>query len=219
MNRELINSIKKMDTGSISDAMDKIGIACGLLDVHPVVKGNKICGEAFTVHYVPCGSVKGNVGDFIDDVKEGQVVVIDNGGRNYCTVWGDIMTFTAKNKGIEGTVIDGVCRDVNGIEDLGYGIYTKGTYMVTGKDRVTVDFINAPISISGVQICPGDIILGDDTGVLVIPKDYAEEVYEKAKHIEDIEQKIIMEVKNGSTLKEARNKLGYHSLQSKAKSK
>ncbi len=213
--KELIAAIKKMDTASISDAMDKLGISCGLLGIQAVIRGNKICGEAFTVHYIPCGVEKGTVGDFIDDVEPGQVVVIDNGGRTYCTVWGDIMTFTAKAKGIEGTLIDGVCRDVNGIEELGYGIYTKGTYMVTGKERVTVDAVNVPVAVSGVQVCPGDIILGDDSGALVIPKERAEEVLNIAQHIEKVEQQIIAEVKKGSSLKDARKKLGYHKLQSK----
>ena len=213
--KELIAAIKKMDTASISDAMDKLGIPCGLLGIQAVIRGNKICGEAFTVHYIPCGAEKGTVGDFIDDVEPGQVVVIDNGGRTYCTVWGDIMTFTAKAKGIEGTLIDGVCRDVNGIEELGYGIYTKGTYMVTGKERVTVDAVNVPVAVSGVQVRPGDIILGDDSGALVIPKERAEEVLNIAQHIEEVEQQIIAEVKKGSSLKDARKKLGYHKLQSK----
>lgn len=213
--KELISEMKKMDTASISDAMDKLGIHCGLLGIQAVVEGNKICGEAFTVHYIPCGMDKGNVGDFIDDVEPGQVVVIDNGGRTYCTVWGDIMTYTAKTRGIEGTLIDGVCRDVNGIKELGYGIYTKGKYMVTGKERVTVDAVNVPVAISGVQVRPGDIILGDDSGALVVPKEKAEEVLALARHIEEVEQQIIAEVKSGSPLKAAREKLGYHKLQSK----
>lgn len=217
MDKNVIERIKKMDTASISDAMDKLGISCGLLGIQAVVPGKKICGEAFTVHYVPCGVEKGTVGDFIDDVEPGQVVVIDNGGRTYCTVWGDIMTYTAKIKGIEGTLIDGVCRDVNGIEELGYGIYTKGKYMVTGKERVQVDAVNIPVAISGVQVRPGDLILGDDSGALCIPKERAEEVLKIAEHIEEVEQKIIAEVKAGSSLKAAREKLGYHQLQSKEK--
>lgn len=213
--KELIAELKTMDTASISDACDKLGIPCGLLGIQAVIPGHKMCGEAFTVHYVPCGMKKGTVGDFIDDVKPGQVVVIDNAGRTYCTVWGDIMTFTARARGIEGTLIDGVCRDVNGIEELGYAIYTKGKYMVTGKERVEVDQVNVPVAVSGVQVRPGDIILGDDSGALCIPKERAEEVLKIARTIEATEQKIIAEVKNGSTLKAAREKLGYHTLQSK----
>lgn len=215
MTETLMKELKAMDTASISDAMDKLGIPCGLLEIQAVIPGQKICGEAFTVHYVPCGMEKGTVGDFIDDVKPGQVVVIDNAGRTYCTVWGDIMTFTAKTKGIEGTVIDGVCRDVDGIRKLGYPIYSKGKYMVTGKERVQVDAVNIPVAISGVQVRPGDIILADESGAVCIPKEKAEEILGIAKHIEEVEQAIIAEVKKGSALKDARKKLGYHNLQSK----
>ena len=210
---QIIERLGRLDVASVSDAMDKIGIPCGLLGIHAVVPGKHICGRAFTVHYVPNGVVKGNVGDFLDDVQPGQVVVIDNGGRLYCTVWGDIMTFVATRKGIAGTVIDGVCRDIPGILENDYPIFTKSTYMVTGKDRVTVDYVNKPVAISGVQVCPNDIIQADDTGAVCIPDAVAEKVADIAESIEKTEQAIIAEVKNGSTLKEARAKLGYHHLQ------
>lgn len=215
MKPEIIEKFKKMDTASISDAMDKIGIPCGLFAIKPVTPGKHICGEAFTVHYVPCGSVKGTVGDFLDDVKPGQVVVIDNSGREYCTVWGDIMTFTAKHMGIEGTLIDGVCRDIAGIKEQDYPVFSKNVYMVTGKDRVTVDYVNKPVSVSGVQVCPGDLIIADDSGAIAVPAGVAEKVLEIAEGIENTEQKIIAEVKNGSMLRTARAKLGYHHLQTK----
>ena len=210
---QIIERLGRLDVASVSDAMDKIGIPCGLLGIHAVVPGKHICGRAFTVHYVPNGVVKGNVGDFLDDVQPGPVVVIDNSGRLYCTVWGDIMTFVATRKGIAGTVIDGVCRDIPGILENDYPIFTKSTYMVTGKDRVTVDYVNKPVAISGVQVCPNDIILADDTGAVCIPDAVAEKVADIAESIEKTEQAIIAEVKNGSTLKEARAKLGYHHLQ------
>lgn len=210
---QIIERLGRLDVASVSDAMDKIGIPCGLLGIHAVVPGKHICGRAFTVHYVPNGVVKGNVGDFLDDVQPGQVVVIDNSGRLYCTVWGDIMTFVATRKGIAGTVIDGVCRDIPSILENDYPIFTKSTYMVTGKDRVTVDYVNKPVAISGVQVCPNDIILADDTGAVCIPDAVAEKVADIAESIEKTEQAIIAEVKNGSTLKEARAKLGYHHLQ------
>ncbi len=216
---EIVERLKKLDVASVSDAMDKLGIPCGLLGIHAVVPGKHICGRAFTVHYVPNGVVKGTVGDFLDDVQPGQVVVIDNGGRLYCTVWGDIMTFVATRKGIAGTVIDGVCRDIPGIKENDYPIFTKSTYMVTGKDRVTVDYVNKPVAISGVQVCPNDLILADDTGVVCIPDAVAEKVAEIAENIERTEQKIIAEVKAGSTLKDARAKLGYHHLQTHEETK
>ncbi len=214
---EIIERLNKLDTTSVSDAMDKIGVPGGLLGIHPVNSGKHICGRAFTVHYVPNGAVRGSVGDFLDDVKPGEVVVIDNAGREYCTVWGDIMTVVAKRNGVAGTVIDGVCRDIPGIRENDYPIFTRSVYMVTGKDRVTVDYVNKPVAVSGVQVCPGDIILADDTGVVCIPDNVAEQVCEIAEKIEKTEQAIIEEVKKGVTLKEARAKLGYHKLQTREK--
>lgn len=213
---DIIERLKNLDTASVSDAMDSLGLEGGLLGIIPIVGGKKICGKAFTVHYVPCSpGSKGTVGDFLDDVEPGQVVVIDNAGRNYCTVWGDIMAYTAKYKGVEGTVIDGVCRDIPLIRSIDYPMFSKGAYMVTGKERVEVDSVNIPVSISGVNVRPDDIILGDDSGVIRIPAEHAIQVATKAEEIELTEKKIIDEVKKGSSLREAREKLKYHFLQSR----
>ncbi|MBR2067636.1 MAG: RraA family protein [Solobacterium sp.] len=211
--KELIDAFKKLDTPSISDAMDKLRIPCGLLNIKPVVPDTYMCGQAFTVHYLPNGEIKGTVGDFIDDIEEGEVAVLDNNGRLDCTVWGDIMSIYATKKGIAGTVIDGVCRDINVIRELKYPIYTKGTYMVTGKDRVFVDRINEPVTIAGIQVCPGDLICGDNTGVVVVPRIRAEEVLQVALEIEKVESQIVEKVKAGMSLKEARQQTGYHTLQ------
>jgi len=212
----IIEGLRKLDTTSVSDALDRLGIAGGLHGIRPIVEGVSFCGPAFTVHYVPCGVVKGTVGDFLDDVEPGQVVVIDNGGRTYCTVWGDLMTINASQRGIAGTVIDGVCRDVPGIRKLRYPIFTKGCYMVTGKDRVQCDGVGIPVSISGIQVKPGDIVLGDDSGALVVPAEKAEEVYRVAQEVARKEAIIEDDVQKGVPLREARAKLGYHALQTRS---
>ncbi len=212
---KIVEGFKQFDTTSVSDALDKLGITGGLLGIKPIVKGVSFCGPAFTVHYVPCSVVKGTVGDFLEDVEPGQVVVIDNGGRAYCTVWGDLMTISASKRGIAGTVIDGVCRDVPGIRQQGYPVYTKGYYMVTGKDRVYCDSVNIPVAVSGVQVKPGDIVVGDDTGVLVIPAERAAEVYQAAKEIAETEAVIEQAIRDGASLREARSRMNYHSLQTR----
>ena len=211
----IVERFKKLDTTCVSDAMDKVGIECCAYGIKPIRFGKKICGRAFTVHYMPCGVRKGTVGDFLDDVEPGQVIVIDNAGRDDCTVWGDIMAKTAVQMGIAGTVIDGVCRDIPAVLECGYPLYTKGYYMRTGKDRVYVDGVNVPVTLSGIQVYPGDIILGDDSGVLVVPQDLAEKVATIAEEIDQKEQQILALVAQGYTLKEARAQTGYHKLQTK----
>ena len=212
---DIIEKFKTMDTTCVSDALDRLGIQGGCHGISPVVPGAKAVGPAFTVSYVPCGVDKGTVGDFLDDVESGQVLVLDNAGRTYCTVWGDIMTVYSQKRGIAGTVIDGVCRDLPRILETGYPIFTRGRFMVTGKDRVEVAGVNVPVSIGNVQVCPNDIMMCDDTGVLVVPIKRAEEVLKVATEIDEAEQQILDMLDKGMTLGEAREKMGYHKLQTK----
>lgn len=212
---DLIENFKRLDTTSISDALDRLGIRGGCLGILPQVPGTKAVGRAFTVRYRPCGIEKGTVGDFLEDVEPGQIVVLDNGGRTYGTVWGDIMTVYAMKRGISGTVIDGVCRDLPKILELKYPIFTRGRFMVTGKDRVEVDTINAPVSISDILVKPGDIVVADDTGVVIVPFERAEEILKIAIEIDEVEKKILEMIEKGVSLKEARKQMGYHKLQTK----
>jgi len=212
---EVLAAFAEMDTPCLSDAMDRLGIPCGLLGIQAVVPGAKICGQAFTVHYTACGQTHGTVGDFIDDIAPGEVAVLDNGGRLDCTVWGDIMSLYAARHGLGGTVIDGVCRDVPVIRQLRYPIFTKGRYMVTGKDRVYADRVNEPVSISGVQVRRGDLIVADDSGALCVPLEAAERALEIAREIDRAEQGIVARVRDGAALRDARAALHYHSLQTR----
>jgi 4-hydroxy-4-methyl-2-oxoglutarate aldolase len=211
----LTKKFMALDTTAISDALDRLGIKGGCQGILPQVSGAKAVGPAFTVRYRPCGVEKGTVGDFLDDVEAGQVVVIDNGGRLYGTVWGDIMTVYAQKRGIAGTVIDGVCRDLPRILEEKYPIFTRGRLMATGKDRVEVDGVNVPVSISDIQVRPGDIVACDDTGVVIVPFRKAEEILRIATEIDEAEQKILELLEKGMTLREARKQTGYHKLQTK----
>lgn len=217
MNMDVCKKFMELDTPCVSDALDRLGIEGCLLGISPVnpVSGKVVCGPAFTVKYIPVGTEKKNVGDFLDDVPEGYVVVIDNDGRLDCTAWGDIMSTYAKMKGVAGTLIDGVCRDVKVVHELEYPIYTKGCYMRTGKDRIQIESVNQPVTISNMQVCQDDIIMCDDNGALRIPASKAEEVLEAAQEIEAKEKVILDELAKGTSLGEARAKTGYHNLQTK----
>ncbi len=87
--------------------------------------------------------------------------------------------------------------------------------MVTGKDRVELDGINVPVAVGEVQVRPGDIVVGDDTGVVIVPADRADEVWQAASEIDETERRILSLLEEGITLREARSRLGYHKLQSK----
>src|SRR6516225_1861001 len=205
----------KLDTTSLSDAMDRLGIAGQCLGIKPLDPSFRLTGRAFTILYGPAGKPPGTVGDYIDDVAAGSVVVLDNGGRENATVWGDILTWVAHQRGVAGTVIDGACRDTHLSLELGYPIYSRSYSMRTGKDRVQVEAMNCAVNIGDARVHPGDILRGDSDGVVVIPKEHEEKVLTAAEEIDSIEAQIRKFVNDGMTLAEARKQLGYHKLQTK----
>lgn len=214
--KELVDLFEGLDTPGISDAMDKLGLPGQCFSVMPLDNYAKvIVGPAFTVRYESASVPPGTVGDFIEDVAAGDVVVIDNNGRTDCTVWGDIMTQYAAAKKIAATVIDGVCRDVNKALGDEYPLFTKGRFMRTGKDRVQVESVNQPVSIGQARVCARDIVIADANGVVIVARDRAREVAECARQIEKVEADIRALISEGKTLKEARSLLGYHTLQRK----
>jgi len=202
-----------LPTAAISDAMDTIGIECALPGIAPLTERFRATGPAFTVRYSRAGNTPGSVGDFLDDVPAGAVVVIDNQGRTDVTVWGGIMTEVAAAKGVTGTVINGVCRDVTTSLRHGYPLFSCGRFMRTGKDRVRLDAVGEQLGIGGVAIAQGDIVCADADGALVVPAGVAERVVEIAERIEQIEGQIVAAARAGSTLRGARAEFGYHVLQ------
>jgi regulator of RNase E activity RraA len=213
----IVQGLSQLPTATISDALDRLGIVGQCLGIAPLDPSFRLAGRAFTLRYRPTGLVdKGNVGDYIDDVPPGEIVVLDNAGRVDCTVWGDILTAVATRRGVGGTVINGVCRDVQRALDLKYPIFTRGRYMRTGKDRVEVESQGAPVSMGEVQVRPGDILIGDADGIVLVPRVRESEVFETARAIEDAEQGIEREAAKGVRLDEARRIFRYHQLQTHA---
>lgn len=205
----------KLDTATLSDALDKHGLNGQCYKIKPRSTDFRMTGRAWTLLYGPAGSPAGTVGDYIDDVAPGSVIVLDNGGRDNATVWGDILTEIAHNKGIAGTVIDGINRDVALALELGYPIYSRDNWMRTGKDRVQVEAVGIPVNIGDVRVCPGDLIRGDADGVVVLPKDREDEILSTAEGIQQAEDAIRRSVRGGMSLREAREKHRYHQLQTR----
>jgi 4-hydroxy-4-methyl-2-oxoglutarate aldolase len=204
-----------LDTPELSDALDRLGLDGQALGIHAVDRRFRLVGRAFTVRMLPRGISGKSVGDYIDDVGRGQVVVIDNGGRLDATVWGDILTTVAHRDGVAGTVIDGVCRDVARSIELDYPIFSRGNTMRTGKDRVAAEAYGQPVQLGGVRVEPNDWIVGDADGVVVIPASRVEIVLDTAEEIAGIERQIRDAVAGGDRLRDIRERLNYHSLQSR----
>ncbi|MBO9512521.1 MAG: RraA family protein [Variovorax sp.] len=205
----------RFDTATLSDALDKLGIAGQCYRIKPRDSGFRMAGRAWTLLYGPAGNPPGTVGDYIDDVPPGSVIVLDNGGRDNATVWGDILTEIAHRRGIAGTLIDGVCRDTWLCRQLGYPVFSKDHWMRTGKDRVQVEATGVPVNIGDARVAPGDIVIGDSDGVIVIPKEHEGRVLDAAEAIDAAESRIREAVRGGMRLDEARKQFKYHQLQTR----
>ncbi len=217
MSDQAVEKTGELSTSTVSDALDRLGIAGQCLGIKPMDVKFRLCGRAYTMRTVPAAVVPGSVGDYIDDVPAGSVVVIDNGGRQDKTVWGDILTFLADKMGVAGTVIDGNCRDIHRCIEINYPVFSRGWSMRTGKDRVQLDQINIPVSIGDARVEPGDIMLGDADGVLVIPKEHEDKIISLAQEIDEAEEAILEAIASGLRLDEAREKFKYHQLQKREK--
>lgn len=212
-----VERASRLDTTALSDAMDRLGIAGQCLGIQPLDHKFRLAGRAFTLLYGPSASPSGTVGDYIDDVAPGQIVVLDNGGRENATVWGDILTWVAHERRVGGTVIDGACRDTHLALQLGYPIYSRSYSMRTGKDRVQVEAMGGVVNIGDARCAAGDILRGDSDGVVVIPKEHENEILDAAEQIDAVEDAIRRAVQQGMTLRQAREQHGYHSLQTRKK--
>ncbi|MGY0064023.1 RraA family protein [Streptomyces sp. LZ34] len=213
---DLVERLRALPTAAISDALDRIGVEGALHGLSPLSNDFRAVGPAFTVRYAPVdGTARGTVGDFLDDVPPGAVVVIDNAGRTDVTVWGGIMTEVAAHRGIAGTVINGVCRDVSASLAQHYPLFSRGRFMRTGKDRVSLVAVGEPVAVSGIEIRPSTLICADADGVVAVPAAEAERVTVTAERIERVEADIVGAARAGGALREAREKFGYHRLQTR----
>jgi len=212
-NDPVLAVLSGLSCSALSDALDRLGMPGSAHGIAPLANGQRMAGRAFTVRYGPASVPVGTVGDYIDDLVAGTVVVLDNGGRTDCTVWGDILTAMATRNHLAGTAIHGVCRDVHRALSAGYPIYSAGRFMRTGKDRVEVVETGGAVSLGDVQVRPLDVVVGDDDGVVVVPAGEASRVAEVAQEIVGREAAILADALESGSLREARARHGYHTLQ------
>ena len=198
LEEELVSILRDVSAPNISDAMHRKG---AMRDIRPINLGTKIVGRAVTVQTFAGDWAKPV--EAIDMAGPGDVLVIYNGSNNIAP-WGGLATLSCKNKGIEGVVVDGAVRDVDEIRAMNYPIFSSGITPNAG-DPKGMGEINAEITCGGQLVRPGDYIVGDDSGVVVIPKERAYEIARRAKEVEKMESRLYEEIRRGKTLSQVAN--------------
>jgi 3-hexulose-6-phosphate synthase/6-phospho-3-hexuloisomerase len=186
--------LTQVSTPNISDAMHRKGAMHGLFPLNP---GLKMVGPAVTVQTFEGDWAK--TVEAIDVAREGDVIVIYNGGSDRVAPWGELATLSCINKGIAGVVIDGAVRDVDDIRKLEFPLFAKAVVPNAGEPKGFGE-INAEIKCAGQVVRQGDYIVGDDNGVVVVPKERAYEIARRAVEVEKNENRIRDEIIKGSTL-------------------
>lgn len=197
----------------ISDALDSLGLYGAVPELRPVWAGAGCCGPAYPILFEPVEpGAWGPAAEYVDEVPPGSVVVLANGGRTDCTVWGGLLALFAKRHHIPGTVIDGACRDLDEIARLAYPVFARAVFMRSGKHRVRMVGANVEVLIGGVPVRPGDLVRGDGSGVIVVPHDRLHEVAGAVATVLDREQRIAAAIEGGGAMREARSRHGYNQL-------
>ena len=191
-NKELIEKFRTIATPHISDNMNRLS-AIGA-SLRPYHKEGKLVGSALTV--------KTRTGDnlmvhkAIDLAKAGDIIVVDAGGEVTNVIVGEILMRLAQKNGIAGFVIDGAIRDVASIGNETFSVYARGVTN-RGPYKDGPGEINVPISIEGMVVNPGDIIIGDEDGLVVVPYKDAEEILKLAGEQQRKEEEILRSIESG----------------------
>ncbi len=207
--------LEKLATTNLSDALDKIGIRGAVIGIRPLFGMPKVVGSAVTIKITAAGLIrsKHHLGiEAIASSQKGDVIAIDNRGDTQNNCWGEILTCAAKMKGVAGVIIDGAARDVDVCEEMGFPIFARGIVPITARGRIMQENFNCLIRLGDVQVRPGDILVGDINGVVVIPPEKIEEVLIEAEMIMEKEEKIKKDILLGLDIMEVDKKHNYEQI-------
>ncbi len=197
----LAENVDLLSTPQLSDALQKLTGSNGVITLLKPVNGQKVFGKVVTAttHELDWGtSVKA-----IDSASKGQVIFIFVDG-NENAVWGELTSKTAQMKGISGTIIHGACRDLDALKKMDYPVFSINTVPNAGKPLLEGQ-INPKINLDGIIVNPGDYILGDESGVVIIPQNIFEDIMNVLWEIKTSENDIIDKIAEGKSLLEILN--------------
>jgi regulator of RNase E activity RraA len=192
----------------VADAQERAGVMHSYMK--PIDQDTRFAGTALTVRMEP-----GNQVDCLDALsvaQEGDVIVVDAAGETETSIWGGLMAGLSQMKGVVGAVVDGAIRDTDETRDLGFYIFSKAivprsTHTIVSGRMEPIE-INVTIQCAGVVVNPGDIVIGDEVGVTVVPLENAGEILEKAQKQAAMEEQTRARIREGKTVEQLLEEFG-----------
>jgi len=207
--RELAARAANIATATFANALDDFGLADAMIlpTIKAVAPNMRFAGPAVTVRESigPAGtytSADFRVGAMIDAAGAGDVIVVAGEGANVST-WGGMASFAAKKKGVAGLLADVGVRDVEEMVEFDFPVFARHLTPLTGRTRLKIEAINEPVEVDGVAVSPGDLVVADGTGALVLPAARAAEIIANAELYGADDAAAIKDLDAGLTFSEA----------------
>ena len=180
-------------SGTVADVLDKRGLRNQVVDsaIQGLTLESRVAGPAFTCKGAPATDLEPDDWEmrkqYLDSVTPGSVVVVDASGDRSAAHWGELMSTAARGRGATGVVIDGATRDVSQILAMGFPAFVRYRSPASSIRRWRMSGFDHPVRIGGVLVRPGDIVVGDADGVVVVPADVAIDVLEEVESLSHAE--------------------------------
>jgi len=220
MNAEVFNStyrkrFEKLSTTNLADACDQVGLRGAVIGIRPLFGMPRVIGRAVTIKITAAGMMKSkrHLGvDAIASAEPGDVIAIDNRGDMYNNCWGEILSYAAQKKGVSGVFVDGAARDIDFCQEIGFPVFARGVVPITARGRIMQEDFNCPIRLGDVQVRPGDVLVGDVNGIVVIPPEKLDEVLKAAEGILEKELAMRADILAGMDILEIDSKYNYEQM-------
>lgn len=206
--------VSRLYTAVVSDILDDLGHRDHVLDpaIRPLGPGEVIAGPAnpflvTEVDQIPAEPYAGEIGA-LDDIRPGEVILVAAGGSARAACWGELFSTAARARGAHGTLIDGYCRDARSIAALGYPVWSRGMLPLDCKGRAAVTAWRQPAVVGGLPVRPGDLVVADADGAVVVPAELANETISQALAKASKEHGLRDALEAGSTLRAAYDRFG-----------
>ena len=200
---DLIERLRKLDTCSVSDALDRFGLPGAVIGLAPLTIRGRVAGPVVTVklgapmddlpkRHLGAGAVMAS--------QAGDIIVVEHRGRCDVSGWGGLLSRGAVKKGVAAVIVDGACRDLDESLEFGLPVYARAAVPVTARGRVAEHSFNEAITVGGVAVCPGDLVLADGSGVVFVAAARAPAVIAAAEDIYAREQLMAAAIERGDAI-------------------
>lgn len=208
---DLVKRLRALDACAVSDALDRHGLTGVLAGLRSLAGQRTVAGRAVTVLLGPPrgpgGSPRRHLGTAaVDASGQGEVIVVAHQGRTDCAGWGGLLSRAAAGRGVEGVLVDGAARDLTEASEVGLPVFARSGTPVSARGRTVELAWGEPVEIAGTPVAPGDLVLGDASGVVVVPAGRADEVLATAERIAAAESAMAAAIDAGNPVSEVMGK-------------